>query len=268
MTSLPPDRLTVHLQIDKDYKIKVCDFGLSRIIADDQNLTTLGKLRGTYAYTAPELYHGATFTTKSDVYSIGIVLWEMVNRLLTGKHDRPFAEYKEIQHDFQVIVKAATKKLRPTIPATCPESIANLIKFCWHERQEDRPSCADLLVILEKLTNDYQANREAWDVLVPEAVPVPRFKREPSMKQGPPAIISPKGTSQDNKPVGNPVRLSASMSSSTVSAAISSGGHQRNASAGGSQKSSIISSSGNSPRKSDPGAEITDPSQASTEVKS
>eukprot|EP00029_Vermamoeba_vermiformis_P005307 TRINITY_DN1806_c0_g1_i1.p1 TRINITY_DN1806_c0_g1~~TRINITY_DN1806_c0_g1_i1.p1 ORF type:complete len:987 (-),score=159.87 TRINITY_DN1806_c0_g1_i1:65-3025(-) len=262
------DLKTPNLLIDKDYKIKVCDFGLSRIIADDQNLTTLGKLRGTYAYTAPELYHGATFTTKSDVYSIGIVLWEMVNRLLTGKHDRPFAEYKEIQHDFQVIVKAATKKLRPTIPATCPESIANLIKFCWHERQEDRPSCADLLVILEKLTNDYQANREAWDVLVPEAVPVPRFKREPSMKQGPPAIVSPKGTSQDNKPVGNPVRLSASMSSSTVSAAISSGGHQRNASAGGSQKSSIISSSGNSPRKSDPGAEITDPSQASTEVKS
>ncbi len=192
----------------------------------------------------------------------------MVNRLLTGKHDRPFAEYKEIQHDFQVIVKAATKKLRPTIPANCPEPIANLIKFCWHERQEDRPSCADLLVILEKLTNDYQANREAWDALVPEAVPVPRFKREPSIKQGPPAIVSPKGSAPE-KPVGNPVRLSASMSSSTVSAAINSGGHQRNASSGGTAKSSMISHSGNaSPRKPDPGVETTDHSQASTEVKS
>jgi len=235
---------------------------LSRIIADDQNLTTLGKLRGTYAYTAPELYHGATFTTKSDVYSIGIVLWEMVNRLLTGKHDRPFAEYKEVQHDFQVIVKAATKKLRPTIPATCPEPIANLIKFCWHEKQEDRPSCADLLVILEKLSNDYQQNREAWDKLVPEPVAVPRFKREPSVKQGPPAVVSPKGSGQDTKSVGNPIRQSASMTTTTAaSASNSGGGHQRNPSAGSAYKSNIVS-------KVDPGVETADQSQATTEVTS
>jgi serine/threonine protein kinase len=238
----------------------VCDFGLSRIIADDQNLTTLGKLRGTYAYTAPELYHGATFTTKSDVYSIGIVLWEMVNRLLAGKHDRPFAEYKDIQHDFQVIVKAATKKLRPTIPATCPEPIANLIKFCWHERQEDRPSCADLLVILEKLTNDYNANREAWDSVVPEVVPQPRFKREPSMKQGAPAIASPKG---------HAVRLSASMSSTDSHTISSPNGtsHQRGASSGGTPARSAVQSNRDSPRKSDPG-ESSDQNQTSTEVKS
>lgn len=193
----------------------------------------------------------------------------MVNRLLTGKHERPFAEYKEIQHDFQVIVKAATKKLRPTIPANCPEPIANLIKFCWHERQEDRPSCADLLIILDKLTNDYQASRESWDTLVPEPVAVPRFKREASIKQSPPAIMSPKGSGNQEKPVGNPVRLSGSMSSSTVGTAINSGGHQRNTSAGGTaQKSTVVSS--NSPRKSDPSVETTttDPSQAATEVKS
>jgi serine/threonine protein kinase len=49
-------------------KIKVCDFGLSRFTNGEHNLATLGKLRGTYAYTAPELYYGATFTPKSDVY--------------------------------------------------------------------------------------------------------------------------------------------------------------------------------------------------------
>jgi tRNA A-37 threonylcarbamoyl transferase component Bud32 len=159
------DLKSPNLLIDKDMRIKVCDFGLSRFTNGEHNLATLGKLRGTYAYTAPELYYGTTFTPKSDVYSIGIVLWEMVHRLMCGKHERPFGEYKEIVHDFQVIVKAATKSLRPTIPEKCPESVSNVIRMCWRDKPEERPTCSELLEILENVQKEYEANAEEWEKL-------------------------------------------------------------------------------------------------------
>jgi len=44
-------------QVDESWNVKVCDFGLSRF-TDSENMSTLGKLRGTFAYCAPEVYFG------------------------------------------------------------------------------------------------------------------------------------------------------------------------------------------------------------------
>ena len=43
-------------------------------------MSTLGKIRGTYAYCAPEIYFGSQFTNKSDVYSIAVIFWEIITR--------------------------------------------------------------------------------------------------------------------------------------------------------------------------------------------
>lgn len=120
-----------NLLCDAEYNIKVCDFGLSRF-RTLTNANTLGELRGTMAYCPPEIYDGGLYSYKSDVYSIGMVLWEMAMRILGGKYSRPFEEYQEITFEFQIIIQTSKNKLRPSIPDKCPPFIRQLIERCWY----------------------------------------------------------------------------------------------------------------------------------------
>ena len=121
------DLKTLNLLVTEDYQIKVCDFGLSRFDTGS-NLATLNKCRGTYPYIAPEVYKCEKFIGRSDVYSIGIILWEMANRCIKRKYEKPYEEYKHLQFDFQILIQACQMNLRPTIHKDCPPPLANLIK--------------------------------------------------------------------------------------------------------------------------------------------
>jgi hypothetical protein len=66
----------------------------------------------------------------TDIYAIGIVLWELVNRCIKGKYERPYSEFPHITYEYQIILQAAKQGLRPTIPP-CPEPMAKLIAECW-----------------------------------------------------------------------------------------------------------------------------------------
>jgi ankyrin repeat protein len=156
------DLKSLNLLVNEKWEIKVCDFGLSRFNTDS-NLKTLVQMRGTFAYCAPEVYFGEQFSTKSDVYSIGMVFWELVTRCILGHYERPFGEFKNLQFDFQIIIQTAKKGLRPTIPATCPEGWKNLITDCFDHSTEKRPSCNEIITRIEELYNDWQANPETWE---------------------------------------------------------------------------------------------------------
>jgi serine/threonine protein kinase len=62
-----------NLLVDENWKVKVCDFGLSRIYGDTQGNAMTAC--GTPCWTAPEILRNSHYTTKADVYSFGIVLW-------------------------------------------------------------------------------------------------------------------------------------------------------------------------------------------------
>lgn len=156
------DLKSLNLLVNDKWEVKVCDFGLSRFNTGS-NLETLVKMRGTFAYCAPEVYFGEQFSTKSDVYSIGMVFWELVTRCILGRYERPFAEFKNLHFDFQIIIQTAKKGLRPTIPETCPEGWKQLIRDCFDHSTEKRPSCAEILVRLDELYNEWQANQDAWE---------------------------------------------------------------------------------------------------------
>jgi hypothetical protein len=160
------DLKTPNLLIDKDWNIKLCDFGLSRFVTgNEKDAGTLAKFRGTYCYMATEIYFKDQYSVRSDVYSLGIVLWEMLHKCMTGKYEKPYSEYKFIRYDIQIPVQAATKGLRPTIPPCTPPIIAELVKSCWQSDPQLRPTCTQILQTLEEAKKEYEANPEKWNAV-------------------------------------------------------------------------------------------------------
>jgi hypothetical protein len=64
---------------------------------------------------------------ESDIYSLGILLWELVYKCIDGDYQLPYKEYSFIVHDFQIIILSAKRNIRPTIPEATPIQIKKII---------------------------------------------------------------------------------------------------------------------------------------------
>jgi len=124
--------------LDNNHNVKIADFGIARRKTDDYTMTT----RGTIAWTAPEVLRHETYDEKSDVFSFGIVLWEMI----TGSI--PFEGMDPIQAGIAV----ATGKLRPEIPVDCNKDWAAVIQKCWKENPAERPSFDQIMTTLKNIS--------------------------------------------------------------------------------------------------------------------
>ncbi|ABM06315.1 Stk1 family PASTA domain-containing Ser/Thr kinase [Paenarthrobacter aurescens] len=114
--------------IADDGRIKVGDFGLARAISAN---TSTGALIGTVAYLAPELVLGQPADARSDIYSAGIMLYEM----LTGK--QPYAGDSPIQVAYQH-VNAAVGRPSDAAPGLA-EDLDELVQWCTAVDAENRP---------------------------------------------------------------------------------------------------------------------------------
>ncbi len=157
------DIKSMNFLVTEDWTIKVCDFGLSRFYTNT-NMSTLFQLRGTMCYVAPETMEGKAFTTKSDIYSMGIILWEMLYRCVTGEYQRPFSEYTYITQPLQIALQASQKQLRPNIPVIekCPKLYVSLIQSCWGPDVSKRPSAEEMQNAMNQCQKDLLENPKNW----------------------------------------------------------------------------------------------------------
>jgi len=129
-TIIHRDLKTQNLLVDEFWRVKVCDFGLSRIKASE----TMSRL-GTLHYSAPEVLRGDRYTEKADVYSFGIVMWEMLTFSI------PYEGYPPLK----IASDVAYHKLRPEIKDTFPKPLSSLMQMCWDENPESRPDFSEIV---------------------------------------------------------------------------------------------------------------------------
>jgi len=146
----------------KNSNVKITDFGLARA-AVKENYESFKRLVGTTGWVAPELMNSMGFSTKSDVYSVGVIIWEITYRVVNGLYQAPYKEYPELKLDFQILTQAADKKLRPTIPITTKPAIADIIQRSWSHEPENRPLFTEVISVIQASQQDYALNKESWD---------------------------------------------------------------------------------------------------------
>jgi serine/threonine-protein kinase len=109
-----------NLMLTADGKLKIADFGVARI--DNSNLTSTGSLIGTAYYTAPELFLGKPATRRSDIFSAGVVFYE----LLTGR--RPFpGPHEAIAHQVCNLEPPLPASVNEAVPRACDDIVARAL---------------------------------------------------------------------------------------------------------------------------------------------
>jgi len=144
-----------NLLVDEHWNVKVCDFGLSQVKLRENKIRDGKSIPGTPLWMSPEVLLGQDVDEKADVYSFGIVLWEII----TGQEPFPYME------DFKTFKTAITKNNeRPAIPEDIHPNLRSLLELCWHKDPAKRPTFQQILplldsVIVDCLIADVEGNR-------------------------------------------------------------------------------------------------------------
>ncbi|XP_029651263.2 fibroblast growth factor receptor 3-like [Octopus sinensis] len=126
-----------------DYKkvVKVCDFGLSRDIYNDDQYQKLTSGKLPIKWMAMESLRDRMFTTKTDVWSFGILLWEIVTM---GASPYPSIALADL---YEVLATG----YRMEKPEHCSNELYEIMRLTWREKPKDRPTFHRLRLLIENL---------------------------------------------------------------------------------------------------------------------
>lgn len=136
------DLKPANMLYDEHGRIKVCDFGLSHFMEEG---ITDREPKGTPLYMAPEVMRKQEITEKVDVYSMGIIMWELLTR------EDPFAQHEDYDEFVDSVCNGGE---RPVIPEWCPDSLRALIVSCWATNPDDRPTFPEMVTALDDVLED------------------------------------------------------------------------------------------------------------------
>ncbi|XP_068700595.1 ephrin type-A receptor 4-like isoform X2 [Montipora foliosa] len=143
MNFIHRDLAARNILVGDNMSCKVSDFGLSRELADDnpesEYQTQGGKIP--VRWTAPEALHKRIFSSASDVWSYGILLWEIMSFA-----ERPYWEWSNVE-----VVSRVTSGYRLPPPQGCPKIIHSLMLDCWEAEKNKRPTFAEIVCRLNEI---------------------------------------------------------------------------------------------------------------------
>ncbi|XP_071702654.1 probable serine/threonine-protein kinase SIS8 isoform X2 [Rutidosis leptorrhynchoides] len=133
------DLKTPNLLVDKNWVVKVCDFGMSRM--KHHTFLSSKSTAGTPEWMAPEVLRNEPSNEKCDVYSFGVVLWELATLRI------PWTE----MNSMQVVGAVGFQYRHLDIPETVDPDVARIITDCWHPEPQSRPSFKEIIARLRSL---------------------------------------------------------------------------------------------------------------------
>ncbi|XP_036409631.1 ephrin type-B receptor 1-like [Megalops cyprinoides] len=133
-----------NILVNSNLVCKVSDFGLSRYLQDDTSDPTYTSSLGgkiPVRWTAPEAIAYRKFTSASDVWSYGIVMWEVMSF-----GERPYWDMSN-----QDVINAIEQDYRLPAPMDCPAALHQLMLDCWQKDRNARPRFSDIVNTLDKM---------------------------------------------------------------------------------------------------------------------
>lgn len=144
--SIHRDLAARNVLVGEGYICKVADFGLARVIKEPFYVIEDKKIP--YKWTAPEAISHGRFSSKSDVWSFGVLLYEIIT---FGGIPYPGSSNQEV-------FDQVTSGYRMPCPPKCPGFLYNVMKECWNDEPEDRPTFKSLKHRLDSSITSYE-----WD---------------------------------------------------------------------------------------------------------
>ncbi|XP_048417389.1 ephrin type-B receptor 2 isoform X2 [Stegostoma tigrinum] len=144
MSYVHRDLAARNILVNSNLVCKVSDFGLSRFLEDDTSDPTYTSALGgkiPIRWTAPEAIQYRKFTSASDVWSYGIVMWEVMSY-----GERPYWDMTN-----QDVINAIEQDYRLPPPMDCPTALHQLMLDCWQKERNNRPKFGQIVNTLDKL---------------------------------------------------------------------------------------------------------------------
>ncbi|KAH9737063.1 protein kinase domain-containing protein [Citrus sinensis] len=144
-----------NILLDSNLNAKVADFGLSRLapVLDDEgtmptHVSTI--VKGTPGYLDPEYFLTHKLTDKSDVYSLGVVLLELLTGMQPISHGKNIVREVNVARDSGMVFSIIDNRMG-SYPSECVERFVTLALRCCHDKPEHRPSMSDVVRELENI---------------------------------------------------------------------------------------------------------------------
>ncbi|AWP07855.1 met proto-oncogene (hepatocyte growth factor receptor)-like [Scophthalmus maximus] len=170
--------------LDESYTVKVADFGLARDVYDKEYYSVHNKsgVKLPVKWMALESLQTHKFTTKSDVWSFGVLLWELMTRGAP-----PYSDVNSF--DITVFLLQGRRLLQPEF---CPDALYTLMIECWHPKPERRPTFSELVARISAIFSSFSG--EHYVLLNTTYVNIEKMSPYPSLlsstASSPPAASS------------------------------------------------------------------------------
>jgi serine/threonine protein kinase len=154
---LKPDNIGFDVRDD----VKVFDFGLAKEMHEKKRVGSTDTFKmtpkcGSPRYMAPEVFVGKAYNEKVDVYSFGLLLWQICQL------KKPFSNFDYSMMEIRVVAQHE----RPLVSPKWSKTLQNLITSCWAPNMAERPSCDEIMTKLKaELINAFGADSAAINKL-------------------------------------------------------------------------------------------------------